>query len=423
MRLLTLPTPDSTTPPTERARALVFEDPKSQRLLQRVKQLAQGDAPVLLRGETGTGKEILARHVHELSPRHGQPFIAVSCAALAASRAESELFGHEQLAFSGTLALKRGLLELADGGTLFLDEIGDLPLGLQTKLLRVLQERAVVRPGSRHAVPIDVRVVAATSVPLESVVAAGGFREDLFSRLNSAAIAVPPLRERPGDIIPLARHFLATCARRLGTTPAVLAASAAEPLLAHGWPGNIRELDHVIHQAYLVCRGGRVTRGDLRFTSSQPRAPLAALSGQQGNVEGLMAALESTVAALFDSEVPNAYERIEEIVTRTVYRRCERNLGQTARVLGVTRETVRARLLQSGEIATPTSEPPVRGDVGSMRSGDVGSMRSGDVGSMRSGDVSSMRSGDVGSMRSGDVGSMRSGDVSAAGRGLPAAHG
>ncbi|AUX41304.1 Fis family transcriptional regulator [Sorangium cellulosum] len=367
MRLLTLPTPDSTTPPTERASALVFEDPRSQRLLQRVKQLAQGDAPVLLRGETGTGKEILARHLHELSARRGQPFIAVSCGALAASRAEGELFGHEQLAFTGTLALKRGLLELADGGTLFLDEIGDLPLGLQARLLRVLQERAVVRPGARHAVPIDVRVVATTSVPLENVAAAGAFRDDLLSRLSGATLAVPPLRERPGDIVPLARYFLATCARRLAATPAVLAASAAEPLLAHGWPGNIRELEHVIHQAFLVCRGGRVTRSDLRFSGSQPKPPSPALPGPQANVEGLMAALESTVAALFESEVPGAYERIEEIVTRTVYRRCERNLGQTARVLGVTRETVRARLLQSGEIGTPTSEPPVP----SLRSGDV----------------------------------------------------
>lgn len=353
MRLLTLPAPPSTTPPTERARALVFEDPRSQQLLQRVKQVASTDAAALLSGETGTGKEILARHAHELGGRRGRPFVAVRCGALSPSLAESELFGEEQ----ATGARKRGLLDAAQGGTLYLDEVGDLPPGAQARLLRVLQEREVVRAGARRPTPVDVRVIAATNVPLESVAAAGGFRGDLLARLSGAHVAVPPLRERQGDVLPLARYFAGLYGRRPGAAPCALATSAAELLLAHPWPGNIRELDHVIHQASLVCRTGRVTRDDLRFTSLHPKAP--APPRAPSTVDGLMATLETTIAALFESGCPNVHERVEELVIRATYRRCERNLGQTATRLGVSRDVVRARLLQSGEIATPpTSEPP-----------------------------------------------------------------
>ncbi|WP_437736485.1 sigma 54-interacting transcriptional regulator [Sorangium sp. So ce1335] len=353
MRLLTLPTPQSTTPTTERARALVFEDPRSQQLLQRVKQVASTDTAALLTGELGTGKEILARHAHELGARRDRPFVAVRCGALSPSLAESELFGDEQ----GNGPRKRGLFEAAHGGTLYLDEVGDLPPGAQARLLRALQEREVLRAGSRKATPVDVRVIAATSVPLESVVAAGGFREDLLARLSGAHVAVPPLRERPGDILPLARYFAGLSGRRSGAAPCALASSAVELLLAHTWPGNIRELEHVIHQASLVCRTGRVTRDDLRFTSLHPKAP--ASPGAPCTVDGLMATLETTIAALFEGGCPNVHQRVEEMVIRATYRRCERNLGQTAARLGVSRDLVRTRLLQSGEIATPpASEPP-----------------------------------------------------------------
>ncbi|XXX80359.1 sigma 54-interacting transcriptional regulator [Sorangium sp. So ce134] len=358
MRLLTLPTPESTTPPTERARALVFEDRRSQQLLQRVKQAATGDAAVLLSGETGTGKEILARHVHELGARRSRPFVAVSCAALSPALAEGELFGVEPASGARGPAPKRSLVEAAEGGTLYLDEIGDLPLGAQARLLRVLQEREVVRLGSRQPAPADVRVIAATSVPLEAMVAVGGFREDLLSRLSGAAVAVPALRERPGDILPLARYFLALYGRRLGPAPCVLSSSAVERLLAHTWPGNIRELEHVIQKALLVCRAGRVTGNELRIESLPPKAPAPALPGASNRLDALMATLESTVAALFEADCPNVHERIEEIVIRTAYRRCERNLGHTVNLLGISRTLVRARLLQSGELAAPpTSEP------------------------------------------------------------------
>ncbi|AUX30900.1 MULTISPECIES: sigma 54-interacting transcriptional regulator [Sorangium] len=359
MRLLTLPTPESTTAPTERATALAFEDRRSHQLLQRVKQAAAGDAAVLLAGETGTGKEILARYVHELGARRSRPFIAVSCAALSPALAESAIFGVEQGSGARGPAPKRSLVEAAEGGTLYLDEIGYLPLGAQAGLLRLVQDREVVRLGARQPAPADVRVIAATSVPLEDMVAVGRFREDLLSRWSGAAIAVPALRERPGDILPLARHFVAVYGRRLGPAPCVLASSAMERLLAHPWPGNIRELEHVIQKALLVCRAGRVTGNDLRLASLPPKAPPPALPGVSSGVDAWMATLESAITALFEGDLPNVHERVEEIVIRAAYRRCERNLGHTANRLGVSRDLVRARLLQSGELAAPpASESP-----------------------------------------------------------------
>src|SRR3954470_9997570 len=199
--------PDAAAGPLSvRAKALVFEDPLSRALLARIERIAPSDAPVLVTGETGTGKELVARQGHALSNRAARPFVAVNAGAFSASLAESELFGHEKGAFTGAQSAKAGWFEAASGGTLFLDEIGDLPLPLQVKLLRVLQEREVVRLGSRQAIPIDVRLIAATNVDLEEAVAAGHFREDLFYRLNVATILLPPLRERPGDILPLAAY-------------------------------------------------------------------------------------------------------------------------------------------------------------------------------------------------------------------------
>ena len=199
-----------------RASALVFEDLKSKALLERMQLIGPSTANVLVTGETGTGKELIARHVHKLSPRADAPFVAVNCGAFSESLVESELFGHERGSFTGATVARAGWFEAARGGTLFLDEIGDLPFAMQVKLLRVLQERQVVRLGSRSPVAIDVRVVAATNVNLEDAVAAGRFREDLYYRLQVASLHIPPLRERPGDILPLAHHFLGVYGERLG---------------------------------------------------------------------------------------------------------------------------------------------------------------------------------------------------------------
>jgi alkylation response protein AidB-like acyl-CoA dehydrogenase len=199
MPVLTLPNADGLSL-SVRAKALVFEDPLSCALLERIRQIAPSDATALVVGETGTGKEIVARHLHELSARRSRPFVAVNCGALSETLVESELFGHERGAFTGAVASKRGWFESDEGGTLFLDEIGDLPASTQVKLLRVLQEREVVRVGARVPIPIDVRLVAATNVELEKAVHAGKFREDLYYRLNVAVLSLPALRDRPGDV-------------------------------------------------------------------------------------------------------------------------------------------------------------------------------------------------------------------------------
>src|SRR5688572_11591104 len=242
MPILTLPNADHLAL-SVRAKALVFEDPRSRALLERIQQVAPSHATVLIIGETGTGKEIVARHLHELSRRQDKPFVAVNCGAFSENLAEADLFGHEKGAFTGAHTAKAGWFEAAHGGTLFLDEIGDLSLPLQVKLLRVLQEGEVVRVGSRQPQPVDVRLIAATNVDLQQAMAAGHFREDLFYRLNVTMLELPPLRERPGDILPLAQHFLEVYMRRLGAVSAELSPSAERRLLEHGWPGNIRELE------------------------------------------------------------------------------------------------------------------------------------------------------------------------------------
>src|SRR5580692_6186226 len=254
-------------PFSPRASALVFEDVKSKALLERMHLIGPSTANVLVTGETGTGKELIARHLHKLSPRADGPFVAVNCGAFSESLVESELFGHEKGAFTGAFCAKPGWFEAANGGTLFLDEIGDLPLSMQVKLLRVLQEREIVRLGSRRSIPIDVRVLAATNVHLQDAVAAGHFREDLFYRLNVVHLAVPTLRDRPGDILPLARYFIEEYRNRLGYGPVDIEPRAERKLLEHSWPGNIRELENVIHYALLVCRSDSLGEGDLQMSS------------------------------------------------------------------------------------------------------------------------------------------------------------
>lgn len=347
MPLLTLPNSPALST-SIRATALVFEDPCSAKLLARVEQIAPSDASVLIIGETGTGKELIARHVHALSHRRTGPFVAINCGAFSESLVESELFGHEKGAFTGAITAKAGWFEAANGGTLFLDEIGDLPLTMQVKLLRVLQEREVVRLGARHAIPIDVRVVAATNVHLEAAVEAGRFREDLFYRLRVATLALTPLRERPGDILPLARHFVDIYRQRLGYRQAELSPPAAAKLLAHPWPGNIRELENIIHQALLVCRQQVIQPEDLPLSSLTLRqsdpAVAPAHSAQQ--------ALENALTALFEQGGDDLHDMIEAIVIRTAYRFCHHNQLQTARLLDLSRNIVRARLLKIGELPT-----------------------------------------------------------------------
>jgi sigma-54-specific transcriptional regulator len=343
-----------------RAKALTFEDPASRLLLDRVRLVAPSDATALIVGESGTGKELIARLLHTLSARVEQPFVAVNCGALSETLIESELFGHEKGAFTGAMTSKPGWFEAAHGGTLFLDEVGDLPPSMQVKLLRVLQEREVVRVGSRQPRKVDLRLVAATNVSLEAAVQAGRFREDLYYRLNVARLTLAPLRERPCDIMPLAHHFLDQYAKRLRIAPPELSAQARQRMLAHAWPGNIRELENVIHYAMLVCRDSRVEAADLQFPAlalkrGDTDTPAAAAvltqlpSGASAlNRTGPTPALEQALTALFQEGRPGLWEHIEETVFRSAYAYCEGNQVQTSKLLDLSRNIVRARTAQFG---------------------------------------------------------------------------
>jgi len=226
-----------------------------QKLCQRV---ARSHATVLLLGETGTGKELTARHIHVLSERKDRPFIGINCAALAETLLESELFGHEKGAFTGAVARKVGRFELAEGGSLFLDEIGDISAATQVKLLRVLQEREFVRVGGTKTVDCDVRIIAATNRDLTKAIADGDFREDLYYRLNVFPINVPPLRERREDIPLLVGHFVQLAAQDLGVKTPAISTDATAMLASHNWPGNIRELQNVVERMVLMCDGGEI---------------------------------------------------------------------------------------------------------------------------------------------------------------------
>lgn len=352
---------------TIRAKALTFDDPKSRILLERVQLVAPSDATILVTGESGTGKELIARLVHAFSERRDGPFVAINCGAFSETLIESELFGHERGAFTGAVNSQPGWFESANRGTLFLDEVGDLPLAAQVKLLRVLQEREVVPVGSRKPVKIDVRLVAATNVNLEAAVRAGNFREDLYYRLNVVKLSLLPLRERPGDIGPLITHFLDTYARRLRVTPPAITTAAFERLHSHSWPGNIRELENVIHHALLVSTGGKIDVADLQFSalSLTPAAAAAAAdvaaapaaeaaqavagsNRRPRDVAEATTALRAAIVDLLELGTPRLWQHIEETVYRSVFDYSERNQLRTSRLLDLSRNIVRARLAQLG---------------------------------------------------------------------------
>jgi formate hydrogenlyase transcriptional activator len=253
-------------------REIVGSSPALRRVLQAVKTVASTDTTVLLLGETGTGKELFARAIHQLSPRCDRTFVRTSVAALPANLLESELFGHEKGAFTGAAASRAGRLEVANRGTLFLDEVGDIPTELQPKLLRVLQEREFERLGSNRTQKVDVRIVAATNRDLERMSEAGSFRSDLYYRLSVFPITIPPLRERAADIPALARHFAAQHARRLGRAVPEIPDAVGDALMRWKWPGNIRELQNVIERAVLLSPGATLV---LQAQDLQPRTPRA----------------------------------------------------------------------------------------------------------------------------------------------------
>jgi transcriptional regulator with PAS, ATPase and Fis domain len=324
---VTKPPPAVPPAPTRRDDSpLVAEaGPAMREVVVLLERVARGDITVLLLGETGVGKEVMAETLHRLSPRASKPFLRLHCGALPQPLLESELFGYEKGAFTGAQNVKPGLLETADGGTVLLDEIGDMPMDTQMKLLRVLEDRRVLRVGGIAPRPIAVRYVGATHRALPDLVARGEFRADLYYRLNGISIVVPPLRERASEIAPLARGFVAQAARSLGRTPPRLASNVIASLERHPWPGNVRELRNVMERAVLLCRGEALTLEHLALGKQEP-APSLAERGSN--------------VALGD---PGERQRLVDALAR-----CAGNQTQAARLLGISRNTLLSRLDSHG---------------------------------------------------------------------------
>jgi len=317
-----------------------------RRVLDQVRKVAPTDATVLVLGESGTGKELVARAVHDGSTRREKPFVSVSCAAIPEGLLESELFGHEKGSFTGAVRRKLGRFELAHEGTLFLDEVGELPPSVQVKLLRVLQERRFERVGGEETVEVDVRLVSATNRDLVAMVKEGRFREDLYYRLDVVPIRLPPLRERPGDVEELARHFLARAAPRLGRAVKGFAPEALELLRRHRWPGNVRELENVIEQALVFAEGELVTPAEL--PQALQRAPaLEAVAGLAG------VALPAPAA---DRSLTETLEDIERQLILAAYEKAKGVKAETARLLGIKPSALYYKLEKYG-IVKPDDPP------------------------------------------------------------------
>jgi len=313
-------------------------------VLDKVEQVAPTNSTVLLRGETGTGKELVAHAIHINSPREEKPFVRVNCAALAPGVLESELFGHEKGSFTGALARRPGRFELADGGTLFLDEVGDLPMEVQIKLLRTLQEREFERVGGAETIKVDVRLVSATNRNLEKMIEDGEFREDLYYRLNVFPINLPPLRDRFDDIGPLVGHFIAKFSRQMGVTQAPASAEALAKLREYNWPGNVRELENIIERAMILARGAPVTASHLDFGR---RAAGHAAAHPTGPAPAVAPAAPPTLA----EDGKSLGERLLDSERKEIVAAVEKsrgNIASAARTLGINRSTLYYRLRKHG---------------------------------------------------------------------------
>ncbi len=328
----------------DHARPFVARSPAMLRAVAAAERAAVGRSTVVLLGETGTGKEQMARRIHELSPRASGPFVAFSCAALPESLLESELFGHEKGAFTGADRRRVGRFELADGGTLFLDEIGDLPAGAQVKLLRVLQEREISRLGANQTIRVDARLVAATHRDLTAEVRAGRIREDLYFRIHVVPIQLPPLRDRPEDIEPLAELFLNRLSRELGRQVRVLTPDGLDRLRAHRWPGNVRELENLIERLLVLGNDEPIDAEEL--AALLPEGPTPS-SGPEGTSPA--SSTPPLERSLWDHERSLLVQALE---------RTSQNQTRAAELLKITREQLRTRMKRYGLLPTrPGGQP------------------------------------------------------------------
>jgi DNA-binding NtrC family response regulator len=329
--------------------ALVGRSQPMQELFKAIGRAAPTDATVLIRGESGTGKELVARAVYQHSLRAAGPFLVINCVAIPETLLESELFGYEKGAFTGAVARRVGKIEQAHQGTVLLDEIGDMPMSIQAKILRLLEERQIERLGGRSPVPVDVRILAATNRDLEQAVAQGAFREDLYYRLNVVTLHAPPLREREGDVPLLAEYFLERYSAELGVENPGLEPEAARVLAAHSWPGNVRELANVVHKALIFNRGGPLAAGDvLRAVEGGERcradARDAEAEAEQAMLRWVHQALEGGGADLFDT----LSDHFCALVVREALELTGGNRTKAAKLLGLSRPTLQARIEKYG---------------------------------------------------------------------------
>src|SRR5216117_2871661 len=326
---------------------VIGRTPAMQEVYKLIGRVAPTDATVLIQGETGTGKELVAKTIHYHSARHG-PFMALNCSAIPNELLESELFGYERGAFTGAVERRIGKFEAAAGGTLFLDEIADMPLALQAKLLRVLQEREFTRVGGRDAIRADVRIIAASNQDLDAAVRSGRFREDLFFRLNVVRVQVPPLRDRRGDIPELIEFFLDKVNRELGTALVGVSAEARDLLLRHSWPGNVRELENALLRA-AVLAGGRTLVPEDFALAGQPRQAAGDALPLEEAVRRRLAELLAADAAARPSDLHALLiSAVERPLIEVVLERAGGNQVKAAEMLGINRNTLRKKITELG---------------------------------------------------------------------------
>ena len=329
------------------ARSFIWRDASMERVVKLAEQVARSEASILITGESGTGKEVLARHVHHRSGRRNKPFISVNCAAIPDNLLESELFGHEKGSFTGAIARRIGKFEEADGGTLLLDEISEMDIRLQAKLLRALQERVIDRVGGSKPVPVDIRIIATSNRNLAEQVKSGGFREDLFYRLNVVHLRLPALRERPADIIALAEFFGKKYAELNGVPAREMSDEARRIVTANQWRGNVRELENAMHRAVLLSSGAMIDADSLRTPDGETLAM---------EVDPATRAAR-TAEAVTRSLVGRTVAEVEQDLILDTLDHCIGNRTHAAKILGISIRTLRNKLNEYASAGVPIPEP------------------------------------------------------------------
>jgi two-component system, response regulator FlrC len=340
---------------------MIAKDPSTLAVLQLAGQVAPSDASVMISGESGVGKEVMARFLHSKSKRADKPFISVNCAAIPDNLLESELFGHEKGAFTGAIARRIGKFEEANGGTLLLDEITEMDLRLQAKLLRAIQERVIDRVGGSKPVPVDIRIIATSNRDLVSVVKEGNFREDLYYRLNVINLELPPLRARKADIIPLADFFIKKYAKTNGINPKPISLAAQNAMLNANWRGNVRELENAMHRAILLSSGNQIEPQDLASSigtsNAQASAPIAPSLAGFGNDAVQQASIAAN--AMGRNLVGRTIENVEQEMILETLKHCFGNRTHAAVILGISIRTLRNKLKQYSDSGIEVPAPQV----------------------------------------------------------------